>query len=720
MSRLAIPSPGAPPLSRDDSMASLDSPSRRWHSPSQIGLRAVLAVAIIGIVAIAAAVAGGKWPRRERSAARSDATRAAETEGRLGAVKTAAETPELRARKISEQSVTHEGIAVEFSVQHVDPAKFQANELQEGDDVRIRFQVADTTTGKPVRNLNPAAWVDLVRPEDIRTAKTCEQKVKGFLGGSIFGKAELDLNLYNVLTLNGEASISVVDPLFSFGGTKLLAMVVLESPGEDWTITANETRVYVSLPESKKIAVVDTGGWEVTRSIPLEHRPARIALQPDESLLWVADDTPDSSETPESGITALDTTTWKRGARITTGRGPHEVAFSDDGRLAFCTNGRDASVTIVDTRSLSKLATIATGSRPVSVAFSPLAKMAYVTCAGDGTITVIDGSRLDVVTQIKAEPGLGQIRFAPGGRLGFAVNPLKNVVYIIDAASNRIVQTADVEEEPYQVAFSDEMAYVRHRGNPDVLMMPLKAVGVENTRVQVFSFPGGQIAPAKAARLSPAAAIVPAPGENAVLVANPMDKAIYYYKEGMSAPMGHFSNYGREPRAVLVVDRSLRERSAAGVYETSVRLRKPGAYDVVFFLDSPRIVHCFTATVNPNPALEEKRRSGRIKITHLTQAQRVAVRENVALRFRLTDQQTNDRISGLSDVEVLTNLMPGTWHKRHVAKALDDGTYALDFVPLRTGVYYIYLQCLSRGLGFNNDQFLVLEAVEKNAKKSNN
>ena len=29
-----------------------------------------------------------------------------------------------------------------------------------------------------------------------------------------------------------------------------------------------------------------------------------------------------------------------------------------------------------------------------------------------------------------------------------------------------------------------------------------------------------------------------------MLVANPRDKAIYYYQEGMAAPMGQFSNYG--------------------------------------------------------------------------------------------------------------------------------------------------------------------------------
>jgi hypothetical protein len=64
------------------------------------------------------------------------------------------------------------------------------------------------------------------------------------------------------------------------------------------------------------------------------------------------------------------------------------------------------------------------------------------------------------------------------------------------------------------------------------------------------------------------------------------DREIYYYQEGLAAPMGSFSNYKRQPRAVMVVRRDLRERQP-GVYETNVELGRPGAYDLVFRLDRP-------------------------------------------------------------------------------------------------------------------------------------
>ena len=109
----------------------------------------------------------------------------------------------------------------------------------------------------------------------------------------------------------------------------------------------------------------------------------------------------------------------------------------------------------------------------------------------------------------------------------------------------------------------------------------------------------------------PADSIIPAPGAGAVLVANPKDQSVYYYSEGLAAPMGTFSNYKREPRAVLVIDRSLRERSRPGVYETVARLDQPGQFDVVFLLDQPRIVHAFPVTVEPDPDREAAPATGR-------------------------------------------------------------------------------------------------------------
>jgi hypothetical protein len=125
-------------------------------------------------------------------------------------------------------------------------------------------------------------------------------------------------------------------------------------------------------------------------------------------------------------------------------------------------------------------------------------------------------------------------------------------------------------------------------------MLPFPEIGREGQAVAVADFPAGDHG--FGARLSLANALVATPGEPAVVVGNPGDHAVYYYMEGMAAPMGNFSTGSRTPRAVLTLDRSLRER-APGVYETTGTLPVGGAYDLVFFLDSPRLAHCFDVTL---------------------------------------------------------------------------------------------------------------------------
>ena len=344
--------------------------------------------------------------------------------------------------------------------------------------------------------------------------------------------------------MNDDASIELpsLTLLFGFGNTRLLALVPLKGNAEDWALSENQDRLYIATPSLDRITVVDTSRWAEVASIAPVRRASRLALQPDGHYLWAAYGEPVS----ECGVAVIETERSKLVCSVPTGRGAHEIAFDRDGLHAFVANRDDGTVSVIDTRALKKVVDIPTGKGPQSIAYSPASHMLYTTHEGDGTIAVVDPTSFSVVQRIQAESGLGQIRFAPGGRLGFAVNPRANLVHIIDAAKDRVVQTADTDLEPDGVSFAGRLAYVHHRATATVRVIPIDALGGEGKPVAVVDFPGGQNAPnARGAIPSLAATIVPASGENAVLVANPPDKTIYFYKEGMAAPMGSFSNYNR-------------------------------------------------------------------------------------------------------------------------------------------------------------------------------
>ena len=183
---------------------------------------------------------------------------------------------------------------------------------------------------------------------------------------------------------------------------------------------------------------------------------------------------------------------------------------------------------------------------------------------------------------------------------------------------------------------------------------------------------------------------------------------IYYYSEGMAAPMGNFQNYRRVPRAVKVVDRSLREE-ARGVYSTTARLPKEGVYNVSLLLDSPRVVHCFEAVAKSNPAIKSEQKTA-LQIEYLNKDLSFTPGADYKFRFRLTDTQTKQPKSVLKDVGVLAFLPPGTWQTRQIATPLGDGVYEITLNVPETGVYLVFVESPSQRVEYRQLPYVTLHA----------
>jgi YVTN family beta-propeller protein len=459
----------------------------------------------------------------------------------------------------------------------------------------------------------------------------------------------------------------------------------LAAQGYDWVLSPDHDFLFVSMPAADRVAVIETTTWKVVASLNAGRRPARVGIQPDGAYLWVAG---------EGGLSAISLRDFSAVKNVPTGKGDHAFTFSDDSRWVFAANRESGTVSIVDTRTLTKVADVPVGANPVSIAFSKLANAAFVAC-DDGSIVMLDAGTRQIRARARAEAGLSQIKTAPGGRYAFAVNPKNNFIYIVDASTGSIVQKGKVEKSPDEVSFTDKLAYIRHSGSETVLMVPLDVVGKEGDAVSVADFPGGQHPPGEMSSPTPAAGVVQAAGENAVLVANPKDESIYFYKEGMAAPMGSFSDYGKQPRAVLVIERNLRER-APGVYRTTVALRRPGSYSLAFFLERPRILHCFEFTVEPDPnAVEYAGPHARVEVSTL--AGPVVPKATTHLRFRLVGARNGKPLPGVNDLWILA-IAPGTWQRRQLAVAEGDGIYGIDVVLPQAGAYYVYVSAPSLNL----------------------
>ncbi|HET6977909.1 MAG TPA: cytochrome D1 domain-containing protein [Pyrinomonadaceae bacterium] len=591
------------------------------------------------------------------------------------------------------EAVTDQGVSIEFRVSPIKRKVMNSSGLIAGEEANISFNITGTNGAVPLSNLRPAVWIDQRPGKDRSDLKECRDKIQTFLQSSLSRRPILDLNSYFVLTLNQEGNISVIDPLSGFGGSKLYNLIALPGPGEDWVLQTQENRLYVSIPAVNQIAVIETTTWKTLGNIDTGMKPGRVALQHDGKYLWVGN---------EGGVTVIDTTTLKVAAQIPTGAGNHEIVFSDDDRFAFVTNKQDGTLTIVDTRKLARVKDLKVGPQPIAVALSSLSNALYVANEEDGSIAVVDPVRLEILTRLKTSPGLKALRLQPDGPYGFVLNPGLNSVFVFDLPSNKLVHKITVGPGADQITFTKQFAYVRSTASEFVTMIKLTDLAKE---AALSRFPAGQKAPKEAEVSSLAEAIVPAPEEGAVLVANPADKMIYYYSEGMAAPMGSFQNYRRIPKALLVLDNGLRE-TKRGLYSTTIRLDAPGYYDAVFLLDSPRAIHCFSFAVDENPALPKPTATA-LKVQQLT-SESPLVGKSYTLRFKLIDGAGEPK-SNLNDLGVLVFLAPGIWQERVAAKPIGAGVYEMSFTPPQAGVYYVHFRIPSLDVPFSQITPLVLE-----------
>jgi YVTN family beta-propeller protein len=597
------------------------------------------------------------------------------------------------------QTFNEQGITIEFSAT---PAAAGFMQVVAGEEAIVRFKITGTNGSVPLSKLRPVAWIDQRQAKEHPGARECREKVQSFLQPSFSSRPTIDLNTYFILALNNEPNISVIDPLSGFGGSKLYTLIPLKSPGEDWVMTTDNKRLYVSMPQVNEVAVIDVQTWKVIANVAAGALPTRVALQHDERYLWVGNDGVDG------GVTAIDTATNKPAAQLRTGLGHHELTFSDDDRFAFVTNKDAGTLSIIDVRKLAVSKELKIGPQPTAIAFSTLSQNVYVANEGDGTIAAISGSRQEVAARIQTEPGTAVVGIPETGHYGFAVNTRKNKFYAFDLSSNRVVQTVPVPAGADQLSFTKQFAYVRSSGSEFVTMINIADIGKE---APVTQFPAGQRAPGESLSRSHAAAIVSAPEEGAVLVANPADKMIYYYTEGMAAPMGSFQNYRRDPRALLVMDNSLHE-TERGVYSTTVRLNNAGQYDVAFLLDAPRLINCFELKVAENPNSPKKFET-QVKIEPIAKEALAHAGERFVLRFRVTDSKTGAAKTDVNDISVLVFLAPGIWQQRELAKPAGDGVFETNFVPPSAGVYYVFFQSASLGLQYNQSSPLTIQAAAK-------
>jgi len=581
--------------------------------------------------------------------------------------------------------------------------ELSAGEMVEGQQAVVQFRFTDATA-TPLSNLNVAAWLDQRQEGKPADEKTCHSKIQSFLQMQFSARPEVDLNTYYVLALTQEPGILVIDPRVGFSSSKLYALVDLAAPGMDWALTSNAGRLFVSMPSAHQVAAIDAITFRLLANIDAGENPMRVALQPDGKYLWVGND---AHRNPgESGVTVIDTATLQVAARIPTGKGHHEIVF-DESMNAYISNQEDGTVSVISTQKLSKIGEVPAGKEPVALAYSPQSKTVYVASRSDGKVTAVSAENHQAIATMIHKPGFNALQISPDGRWGFVANGAEDSVVVFDTASSRFRESHHVGHVPDQLATTAEYIYVRSRESEEVTLIPLAGAGKNGTPA---SFPAGQAPLGKMADLL-APSIVPSLDGASAFVVNPTDRRIYYYQEGMAAPMTSLETYGKNPKAVLVLDRSIHETSP-GIYSIALTLPGTGNYDVALFVDSPSLSHCFDFAVRANPLLK-KAPDVAVYLRPMKNSLHVRPGEPVKVAFRLIDSANGKPRADVKDVQITVLLAEGLRQMRFSAEHTGDGVYQFTFTPPKDGVYYAMVQIPSLGVKPNQLPYLMVHATEQ-------
>lgn len=579
------------------------------------------------------------------------------------------------------------GIHTGFAMTALTPGAIPAA----GRDAAFAFTLATGNDRVALAGAKPAAW--MVRRDQAAAPdqRQCRSLAARFARGASLAAPALDLNSFYVLSLGNDASISVIDPRIGFGGSHLIGLAGFDAPITDWALTPDLSRLAVAVPSADHVALVDTAGWKVSAKVAVPN-PTRLAIAPNGRILLASYGAANGSD---GGVAVIDLAAPPAAATlIATGTGPHDIAIDADGRFAFVSNKQAGTVSVIDLVAQRVTGTVRAG-RPVALAYSALARRVYA-ASEDGTVTAVGTSPVSTLASIAAPPGLVALRFAPSGRHLLAASPRAGEVVVIDAATDRIVQRMPIDGEPDAIAFSGRLAYVRHRANAFFDAIPLDQIGVEGGALTAISVGVGRLALGAVSSPVRADAMAPVPDGDGLMIANPGDRAIYFYREGMAAPSGSLATYGREPRAVRVLDRRLREVEP-GTYRTVGRLPRAGIYDVVLFVDSPRIVQCFEVRIDRDAA-DGKAMAATPVVTDMVLASSARAGAPVALRFRLVDPETGAPVSDVRDARVLGFHIPGSHALRSAATPLGDGAYQAEVNVPVAGNYYVFVEAPSVAL----------------------
>lgn len=579
----------------------------------------------------------------------------------------------------------------------------RATALEAWHDAEVRFHVReDHPRGAMVPGLSPLAWFIRRTPgEAAPDQKECERKIRGVLAGRLAWGESSSLNTSRIVTLDDNASLSIVDPHIDSQRTKTLGMIPLRGRGEDLALLPDERTVAVTLPLVGAIAFADVDTQQA-RTVALDGNPTHVAVAADGRHVLVGDAQGKHVWLVDSVEAQLETT-------FEVGVGPHAFAVRAEDPEIVVTSPAAAAMTFVDVaaRTTTRVALPA----PVVNAVRPVGTSRTWLAHPDGRVSLVDEDRHSLLLTEQRAGAITAMLLAPNGRWIFLLEPAKHLVHILDGVTGKALPPVETSSAPLHMELSATFAWVFFGDRNDATLIDLGSLGQLERPVTASMVIGQRPLLADGQAIPPQIAPLLAPlarGEG-LMLAHAADSSLHHVVEGMNAPMGSSPTYPWPARGVVAIDRTLREREP-GVYSTRLRLPRPGTWDLAFLVaQSPRLVGCMPVEIVEPPPQPGERPALEVRLEGPPGPVRTGAPVHVIARA--IDRATGAPRDGIKDLAVVAVGGPLDVG-RALAVGRTGGLYEAELRFSRPGRYEVRASSASHALAFRQTKPAIVSVEE--------
>jgi YVTN family beta-propeller protein len=261
-------------------------------------------------------------------------------------------------------------------------------------------------------------------------------------GNPIFQKGKDDDDDDSVKADKSADAIGVVD----VAQGKLTGKISAGSDPEEFSLSRDGTKLYVSNEDVKTASVINIATGKVEHIIAVGQEPEGVATTPDGKRFYV---------TCEAGgeIYVVDTAGYTTIGHFKVNLRPRSMDFLPGGGIGFIPSESTGELNVIDTVNFKvlKVITLPAGSRPMSVKVAANGQKVYVSNGRAGTVSVLDSRTYELLNTIKVGVRPWVIALSPDGKFLYTANGPSNDVSVVDLEANKEIARVKAGMSPWGV-----------------------------------------------------------------------------------------------------------------------------------------------------------------------------------------------------------------------------------------------------------------------------